>query len=396
MAWKSERIGLLAAVVLVTVWACETKSPVEPTRPPATCTFTLSSTSLSLGPAEGKASLTVSAEASCAWTAASDRGWMTIAAGASGTGPGVVTVMLTANPGPDPRTATLTIAGQAVAVRQDGVVACTTTVSPESAAFSKDLANGTFTVTAPQSCAWSASSNVEWIVITSAAGGSGPGVVAYSVARNSGAAARVGHINVGDARVTIAQQGDSGLCEFHVTPVLINACMAEPYELVVNVTTQAGCSWVATSDTAWIAMNGAASASGPGDIRFRIGDNYAAPRLGVLKVRWDTPTAGQNVQVSQAGCRYAVSTTGVNAPAGGGSFTVDVYQQSDPLECGGPLQDRCVWSATVSAAWITVTTAMPQSGDGRFSFTVAPNTAGPRSAEITVRDKSVVVVQAGR
>ena len=73
-----------------------------------------------------------------------------------------------------------------------------------------------------------------------------------------------------------------------------------------------------------------------------------------------------------------------------------VLQQSDPLTCGSATQDRCVWSAESDAAWITVTTSMPQIGDQSVSFTVAENTsASPRTGTITVRDRSVRVTQAG-
>ena len=40
-------------------------------------------------------------------------------------------------------------------------------------------------------------------------------------------------------------------------------------------------------------------------------DNYDAPRAGTVLVRWPTPTQGQNVHLSQAGCRYAVTKTTV-------------------------------------------------------------------------------------
>src|SRR5262249_37829193 len=162
---------------------------------------------------------------------------------------------------------------------------------------------------------------------------------------------------------------------------------AVPYELAVSVATQPTCGGTVTSDTEWIAVSGAASRAGSGEARFRIGDNYDAPRLGGLKLRWDTPTAGQNVQISQAGCRYGVSATAVDVHAAGGTFSVDVYQQSDPLECGGPLQNACVWSAQTSSPWITITTPMPHAGDDRVMFSVAENAGPARMGRITVRDR---------
>jgi hypothetical protein len=114
-------------------------------------------------------------------------------------------------------------------------------------------------------------------------------------------------------------------------------------------------------------------------------------------VRWPTPTAGQNIHVAQAGCRYAVSKTAIDIGATGGPASFDVLQQSDPVECGSATQDRCVWTARSEVPWITITTSMPRSGDNSVSFTVAANDgATPRTGRIVVRDKVVTVAQAGK
>ena len=101
--------------------------------------------------------------------------------------------------------------------------------------------------------------------------------------------------------------------------------------------------------------------------------------------------------MQQAGCRYAVSTPSQTIPAAGGTGRFDVIQQSDPLECGGALQDRCRWTAEADVPWITITTAMPQAGDNPVFFTVAANdSTAPRTGRIVVRDQTVVITQAGR
>jgi Viral BACON domain/Putative binding domain, N-terminal len=391
------RIGVGAALaVLATIWACSEKSPTGPT-PPAACVFTLSAASLTFGSGGGSASINVATAAGCQWTATSDRGWMTIGNGASGAGPGTVAVAVTANANTNVRTGVLTIAGQAVNVTQDGavVVPCTISLTPASANFSKDAANGSFAVTAPSTCTWTAASDAGWVTVAGGASGQGNGTVNYSVARNTVLDVRIGAIHVADASFAITQAGDLGGCEYRVAPVEISACMAVPYELSTTVTTQAACAWTATPDAPWISLVGGSSRTGSGEVRFRVSDNYDPPRLGVLKLRWDTPTAGQNVRVSQAGCRYAVTVTTIAVPAAGGSRTFDVYQQSDPIECGGPLQSGCVWSAEPGAAWISITTPMPRAGDDRVTFTVAPNHGVQRSATIAVRDETVLVVQSG-
>ena len=114
-------------------------------------------------------------------------------------------------------------------------------------------------------------------------------------------------------------------------------------------------------------------------------------------IRWPTPSAGQNVWVAQAGCHYAVSASVINVPAAGGSSRFDVLQQSEPLTCGGPLQNACTWTAQADVPWISITTSMPQAGDNPVSFTVAPNdSAGTRTGLIRVRDEIVQIAQGGR
>jgi hypothetical protein len=73
-----------------------------------------------------------------------------------------------------------------------------------------------------------------------------------------------------------------------------------------------------------------------------------------------------------------------------------VVQQSIPIICGGALQDRCIWSAVSDVPWITITSSMPRTGDNPVAFTVAANPGAARTGRITVRDKVVVITQAGQ
>ena len=63
--------------------------------------------------------ISVSATTGCIWTATSPVTWVKVSAGASGTGPGTVTLSISARSATAaPRTATLTIAGQPVVISQ--------------------------------------------------------------------------------------------------------------------------------------------------------------------------------------------------------------------------------------------------------------------------------------
>jgi hypothetical protein len=325
---------------------------------------------------------------------------MTIGSGASGAGNGTVTVSLTANANTAERTGTLTVAGQSVAVRQDGVAACTIEISPTSASYSKDGASGTFSVSAAAHCEWSATSNAAWLAVTAGGQGSGNGAVTYSLERNRDLTSRTAAIAVGGRTFTVTQAADTPpapVCEYSVSPVEFTPCMSAGYNLVATVTTQQGCTWTAEPDASWISLVGGRSGTGSGTVTFRVSDNWDAPRQSVVKVRWPTVTAGQNLRVLQAGCLYATSATTISIAAGGGSGRFDVIQQSVPNTCGGATQNACVWTAQPDVSWITVTTTMPQAGDNPVSFTVTANpTTAARSGRIRVRDKVVQITQAGQ
>ena len=392
---KSSPVHLAALTALALLAACGSKS--SPTEPPPACTFSLSTSSLAVAAGGGSNSIGVVTLARCSWVATSDRGWMAITSGANGTGPGSVTVDLSANTGEAPRTGTVTIAGIAVSVAQDGREPCVINISPGSASYGKDAASGSVAIITSNGCQWSATSSASWVSITSGNSGAGNGAVSYSIERNRDLAGRTAAITIGNRTFAITQAGDTPLCDYSVSPVEINSCMSVPFELTASVTTQQGCTWTVSTDTPWITLPGSGAGTGPGTVSFRVTDNYDAPRTGIVMVRWPTPTAGQNVRVQQAGCRYAVSTSSLNMAAPGGTGRFDVYQQSDPLECGGALQDRCRWTAQADVPWITITTSMPQVGDNAVAFTVAANdSAVARSGIITVRDKTVLITQAGR
>ena len=387
-------VGLLAAVCLTSI-GCE-KTPTQPT-PPA-CGITLSTPSLSFAANGGTGSVAVTTASGCAWTATSDRAWMSITSGSSGTGSGTVSVAVGPNSAAAERAATLTVGGQAIAVRQDAAQ-CEIRLSSTSAAFAKDAANGAFTVSATESCAWTVTSRAAWLTIVSGGMGTGDGTVTYSIEPNRDVATRTGTIAVVDQLFTVTQAGDTAvppICDYAVHPVEFTACMTAP-AMSATITTQPGCSWTAAAGAPWISLSSGASGSGSMVISFTVADNWDAPRHGVLEVRWPTPTAGQNLQIQQAGCTYTVSPTAINVAAAGGTGRFDVFQESDPNTCGGPLQNGCMWIAQSDVEWITVTTPMPQFGDNPVSFSVAQNGGSDvRTGRISVRNRVVVVTQAGR
>jgi len=86
---------------------------------------------------------------------------------------------------------------------------CSYSIAPTSANFGPQGGNGSVNVSAPAGCAWTASSNVPWITITSGSSGSGNGTVMYAVAPNSSTSARTGTMTIAGQTFTVYQSGSS-------------------------------------------------------------------------------------------------------------------------------------------------------------------------------------------
>jgi hypothetical protein len=390
------RLGLVALMVGSTMIlaACDEDGPSDPTPP---CAVSISPVSRGFGSGGGTGTVAVTTTPeSCAWTSTSSQPWVTIQGGATGQGAGTVTYEVAANASEDARSATVTIGGVTHTVTQEGKpsVPCTYAISPASASFMHAGGTGSFSMTAPAGCTWTAVSSAAFVAITSGSG-SGDGTIQYTVAENDSIDSRAATIAVGGQTFTVMQAGESVACEYSVAPVSFSPCMGGG-TLSTMVTAPASCTWTASVSQPWLSIVSGTSGSGTGVITFAFTDNYDAPRDGTVMVRWPTPTAGQNVRVEQAGCLYATTVTSISIGSAGGSSSFDVLQQAVPNSCGGPLQDRCIWSATTSTPWITITTPMPTQGDNRVNFTVAPNGTGTaRTGTIVVKDKVVTIIQAG-
>ncbi len=90
------------------------------------CAYTLSPTSASVVIGPSIRTFNVASEAGCVWTAVSNDSWLTISAGATGSGDGTVQYTVAANNGAT-RTGTITVAGQTFTVQQTGAVVFTVT-----------------------------------------------------------------------------------------------------------------------------------------------------------------------------------------------------------------------------------------------------------------------------
>jgi hypothetical protein len=175
------------------------------------CTFSVAPTSISSPAAGDSGDIGVTASAAdCSWTAASSAGWITIQGASGGNGSGRIRIVVAANTDTSPRTGALTVAGSTVTVTQAAAAPppCSYAVTPNpvDVGFAGDNDIDLHVVTTG-GCAWTATSQADWITIARGGSGSGDGHVHIAVAAAVSAGGRVGTVSIGGQTVTVNQAG---------------------------------------------------------------------------------------------------------------------------------------------------------------------------------------------
>jgi all-beta uncharacterized protein/VCBS repeat protein len=296
--------------------------PVAGSTPPP-CSYSLSASSATFPSTSGTGSVgVIPSTATCGWAATSNASWITVTAGASGTGNGTVSYSVTANTGTS-RTGSITVAGQTFTITQGGT-GCTFTLGATSASVGAAASSGTVGVTASAgSCTWSANSNATWITVTAGANGTGSGTVSYSVAANTGTAARTGTITIAGKTFTVTQGAVPCAFTLGATSASVGASANSG---TVGVTASAGsCTWSATSNAAWITVTAGASGTGSGTVSYSVAaDTGAAARMGTITI------AGQTLSITQSGTGCSNIGTTAAAVCGPVASDFDGDRKADP------------------------------------------------------------------
>lgn len=252
------------------------------------CAYTLSSEVLNVAAAGGTGTVDVTAAGGCAWTAQTNVPWITITSGSSGSGTGRVAFTVAANTGPS-RTGTITIAGRTFTVTQGG--GCSYTIAPQQHAAAAEGGGVTVEVTTTAVCAWTAVSQVPWMVVAEGASGTGSGVVQLTIAANNGSA-RTGSVAIAGQTFTVQQAAP---CTYTLAPPS-RTTGRQGGPGMFNVNTDSGCTWTALSTVPWIAIVGPSSGSGGARVDYVVQPNDSgAERTGSITVQ------GQSFVVVQSG-----------------------------------------------------------------------------------------------
>ena len=212
----------------------------------------------------------------------------------------------------------------------------------------------------------------------------------------TGTEQRAAQIVAGTASFTVRQDPPpSAPCTYGVDPtsVLLHWHGVAGDGMDVRLTTLGHCSWTASSGAAWVELLTPPSGTGSAAMRVRINAyTNEATRSAPLMIRWPTPTAGQNVSITQEGCRYALSVRTDTVPAAGGRRRVSVFGDPVTVDC----MVGCPWTIVSVAPWIHVSGSTSRAGDDDFFYDVDANTTGTqRTATMTVGPLTLTVIQEG-
>jgi len=344
----------------------------------------------------------------CAWAFGTDSSWITVTAGAAGTGPGAGSVNWTAaaNLTAAPRTGNILIFDGYTTYQEpitEAAAVCTLTLGGTGMTTGIAAASGSLAL--QTGCVWNAASGVSWIMVGDStvpyATGTGSGSFNFSVAANACYASRTGGITVeagwatpqasvtGSQQYTITQSGSDSNLTLSATSIALTAAGGTG---TVQVTTAATCSWTATSNVSWMKITNISATSGNGFVAYQVAANTSVARTGMLQI------GSQSFVVTQQAVPVPVpQVTGVTSAA---SFTVGPVSPGDivsvfgsnlgPAAPGVGMQLNASGTALTTSLGGTqvffdsVAAALTYAGTGQINAIVPYEVAGNPTTQLTV------------
>ena len=339
------------------------------------CAVTVGGPGSTVPASGGGGSIDVRTERECQWTAQPEVAWVSITAGSSGQGSGTVQFTVAANGDPATRTGGVMVNGQRAQVTQ-AAGECKFELSSNATSLPQTGGSGSVDVRASSAlCTWTATSDVEWISVTSNARGKGSTSVGFTVAPTTGPP-RAGTLTIAGQTFNVVQT--SG-CSFTIAPTG-QTIPAGGGAGSFTVNAALSCIWTATPNAPWISVTSGSNGNGPGTVQFAAAANTAAARTGTITAGGQTFTITQDT-----GCVVSLTPTSQLGAVGGGAGSVAVATDAG-----------CTWTAVSGAAWIVVTSGGNGSGNGTVQFTFDANMTGmPRSGTIAIGGQQFTINQAG-
>ena len=314
--------------------------------------------------ASGSVTVTPTPPDYTAWTVTGQTAWLSATKSNNS-----VSWTAQANNSVTPRSASLTIGGNAYTVNQSGATG-TVTLGAASATAAAAGASGSVTVTPtpPDYTTWTVSAPPAWLTTTRTATS-----VSWTAQANNSVNSRSATLSIGDKSYTVTQSGAVGSIALSATSVTAPAGGGSG-SVTVTPTPPDYTTWTVSPPPSWLTITrNASSVSWTAQA-----NNSVAPRAATLSIGDKTYTVNQ----SGAAGSVALSPTSATAPAAGTSGSITVTPT--PV-------DYTTWTVSGNPSWLTITTS-----GSTVSWTAqANNSVNARSANVTIGDKTFTLSQSG-
>ena len=342
------------------------------------CSYALSTNAAFLTTAGGASSVSLTADAGCAWTVSNSNSWITVTSLTNGVGSAVVNFDVEENTGIGPRIGVIVIAGQSFTVTQEGIV-CDYALSSLGSLHTTAPETNSFNIIVNTPCPWSVNNTNAWIALLSGSNGTGAGTVTYAVEANLSLSSRIGTLLIENQTFTITQQAVA--CNYSLSSSN-HAHTAESETNSFDVLVNTPCPWSVSNASSWITILAGNEGVGDGSVTYSVAPNFStSQRIGVLTI------ADQTFTISQQGiiCDYELSLTN-------GSHTAVAVTNTFSITTS----NSCPWAVNNTNAWITILVGSNGAGSGTVTYSVEANPSpNQRAGALMIEDQIFLVTQDG-
>ena len=222
--------------------------------------------------------------------------------------------------------------------------------------------------------AWTATTPASWLTITPRTTGTAGESCIYVVGSNFSADTRQGVITLGGKTHTVTQTGYSATLSPTSATADLNGNSG-----TISITTQAGVSWTAVSNSPWITVTPAAGVSN-GSVSYTV-----AAYGGVVSRTGSLTIAGKTFSITQTGADVNL------APK-----SVDKAYSSDIVQIQVTALGTTVWSVTPQNPWISVIDDGNGFGDSTVTLAISTNPSfADRTGTVSIGTATFTIKQAG-
>jgi hypothetical protein len=230
-----------------------------------TCTYSLTNSSLTVGPESQSVPLSVTTQPGCTWTYASNSIWaIAVNSGNTFIGPGSATLSVGANTSAATRTAIVTIGGISVTINQLGLP-CKATFGTPGSYFPAGSGTYSLWISAPDGCSWTASVSSPFLHLPAPGPIVGSGMLTFSVDANTGPY-RTGTVSIGESLYLVSQIGSPCAATL---PALSSWFPGTAGTYSITISVPPGCPWMLGTNVSWI-QTGFAAGSGPAVVTYSL------------------------------------------------------------------------------------------------------------------------------